>query len=293
MKSLLRDIWRSRLAYLFVAPALILVLAIRFYPTLDAFHLSLYDMHLGRPTRFVGLANYAGLLSDQRLIGDLWVTLMFTVSSVVLSFGLGFLFALLLWRAGRGFTFFRTVLFLPYVIALIVVALMWRWLLDPVQGLLNYLLVFAGFSPVAFLSLPITAFWALVAVAVWNLYPFPMILLLAGLTAIPQELYAAARVDGVGAWQQFRDITLPLLRPTLFITLTMVTLFALYAVDIPFALTGGGPVNSTEVLGVRLYIEAFQYFNRGYASAIGVLVLAINTVLVVGYGRIFRSKVYY
>lgn len=293
MKSFLRDIWRSRLAYLFVAPALILVLAIRFYPTLDAFRLSLYDVHLGRPTRFVGLANYASFLSDQRLIGDLWVTLVFTLSSVVLSFGLGFLFALLLWRAGRGFTFFRTVLFLPYVIALIVVALMWRWLLDPVQGLLNYLLVFAGFNPVPFLTLPITAFWSLVVVAVWNLYPFPMILLLAGLTAIPQELFAAAQVDGVGSWQQFRDITLPLLRPTLFITLTMVTLFALYAVDIPFALTGGGPVNSTEVLGVRLYIEAFQYFNRGYASSIGVLVLAVNTALVVGYGRIFRSKVYY
>lgn len=293
MQLLLRDIWRSRLAYLFVGPAVLFVLGIRLYPTLDAFRLSLYDMHLGRPTRFVGLANYAGLLSDQRLIGDLWVTLVFTVATVVLSFGLGFLLALLLWRAGRGFTFFRTALFLPYVIALIVVALMWRWLLDPVQGLLNYILVMTGGDPVPFLARPATALWALVVIAVWNLYPFPMILLLAGLTAIPQELYAAARVDGVGAWRQFRDITLPLLRPTMFITLTMVTLFSLYAVDLPFALTGGGPANSTEVLGVRLYVEAFKYFNRGYASTIGVLTLAINAVLVVGYGRIFRSKSYY
>ncbi len=293
MKPLLRDIWRSRLAYLFVGPAFLLVIGIRLYPTLDAIRLSLYDMHLGRPTRFVGLENYVDLLSDQRLLLNLRVTVLFTIATVVLSFALGFLFALLLWRASRGFTFFRTVLFLPYVIALIVVALMWRWLLDPVQGLLNFLLVAAGGDPTPFLSRPITALWSLVAVAVWNLYPFPMILLLAGLTAIPQELYAAARVDGVGRWQQFRDITMPLLRPTMFITLTMVTLFSLYAVDLPLALTGGGPANSTEVLGVRLYVEAFQYFNRGYASAIGVLILVINTALVVGYGRIFRSKTYY
>ncbi|MCL5074484.1 MAG: sugar ABC transporter permease [Chloroflexi bacterium] len=293
MKPLLREIWRWRQAYLFMAPAVLLVLAIRFYPTLDAIRLSFYDMHLGRPTRFVGLENYVTMLSDQRLITNLRITAIFAASTVVLSFILGFGFALLLWRASRGFTFFRTVLFIPYVIALIVVALMWRWLLDPVQGLLNYLLTSAGFESVLFLARPITAMWSLIIVAVWNLYPFPMVLLLAGLTSIPQELYAAARVDGVGAWQQLTQITLPLLRPTMFITLTMLTLFSLYAVELPLALTSGGPALSTEILGVRLYVEAFQYFNRGYASTIGVLTLAINIVLVVLYGRIFQSKAYY
>lgn len=293
VRRLLRDIWRWRLAYLFVGPAILLVLSVRLYPTLDAIRLSLYDMHLGRPTRFIGLGNYVSLLSDDRLWINLRVTAIFACATVVLSFAIGFLLALLLWRASRGLSFFRTVLFIPYVIALIVVALMWRWLLDPVQGLLNHVLVLVSGEPLPFLARPVTALWSLIIVAVWNLYPFPMILLLAGLTAIPQELYAAARVDGVGAWRQFTGITLPLLRPTMFITLTMVTLFSLYAVDLPFALTGGGPASATEVLGVRLYVEAFQYFNRGYASTIGVLILAINTILVVLYGRLFRSRTYY
>lgn len=290
MKYQLREIWNWRLAYLFVAPAVLLVLGVRLYPSLDAIRLSLYDMHLGRPTSFVGLQNYIDLWTDDRLLNNLRVTAAFSLATVVLSFLLGFLFAFLLWRAIRGFTLFRTVLFIPYVVALIVVALMWRWLLDPVQGLLNYVLAAVGMEAVPFLARPPSAFWALIAVAVWNLYPFPMILLLAGLTAIPQELYAAARVDGVGAWRQFTDITLPLLRPTMFITLTMVTLFALYAVELPLALTGGGPAGATEVMGVRLYVEAFQYFNRGYASTIGVLILAINASLVVLYSRVFRSN---
>jgi ABC-type sugar transport system permease subunit len=293
VRQLLRDIWRWRLAYVFVAPAVLVVLVMRFYPTLEAVRLSLYDMHLGRPTRFVGLQNYLDLFSDQRLINNLRVTAVYAVAVVGLSFAVGFMLALLLWRVGRGLSFFRTVFFVPYVIALVVVALMWRWLLDPVQGLLNYLLTSVGVAGIPFLARPASALGALIAVAVWNMYPFPMVLLLAGLTAIPQDLYAAARVDGVGAWQQFTDITLPLLRPTMFITATMLTLQALYAIELPFALTGGGPAGATEVLGVRLYIEAFQFFNRGYASTIGILVLAINVALVVLYGRVFRSKAYY
>jgi multiple sugar transport system permease protein len=293
MRAFLRDIWRWRLAYLFVAPAVILVLGIRLVPALDAIRLSLYDMRLGRPTRFIGLENYSNLLTDTRLFNNIGVTFVYTFFTVTLSLLLGLAFALMLRRAIRGFTFFRTVLFIPYIIAPVVVALMWRWLIDPAQGLFNFVIESFGGQAIPFLSRPTVALWTLIIVAVWNLYPFPMVLLLAGLSAIPDELYRAARVDGIGSWRQFTGITLPLLRPTMFITITMLTLLAFYAVELPLALTRGGPANATEILGVRLYIEAFEYFNRGYAAALGVLILAINVVLITFYNRIFRSQTYY
>jgi ABC-type sugar transport system permease subunit len=120
-----------------------------------------------------------------------------------------------------------------------------------------------------------------------------MVMLLAGLSSIPTELYAAAQVDGISVWRQFREITLPLLRPTMFITITMLTLFAFYAVELPLSLTRGGPADATMVLGIRLYVEAFEYFNRGYASTLGILILVINVVLVLFYQRIFRARAYY
>lgn len=293
MKSLARSVWRWRIAYLFLVPATFLVLSIRFLPALEAVRISFFDMHVGRPIRYVGFGNYQNLFSDSQLLNNLRVTAIYTVSVVLLSFVVGFAFALLLQHARKGFTFFRTVLFIPYVIAPVVVALMWRWLVDPVQGLFNHVIILMGGQPIPFLSRPTTALLTLIVVAVWNLYPFPMILLLAGLNAIPIELYAAARVDGVGAWRQFTSITIPLLRPTMFITLTMLTLFAFYAVELPLALTRGGPAHATSVLGVRLYVEAFEYFNRGYAATLGVLILVINIFLVLFYQRIFRSKAYY
>ena len=293
MKTLLRNVWRWHIAYVFIGPAVILVLGVRFLPALDAIRLSLFDMHLGRPIQYVGLDNYFSLLSDGQLLNNLRVTAIYTVSTVILSFTIGFALALLLQSARAGFTCFRAILFIPYVVAPVVVALMWRWLVDPVQGLFNYFIVLLGGEAIPFLSRPILALVTLIVVAVWSLYPLPMVLLLAGLNSIPGELYSAARVDGVSAWRRFTGITLPLLRPTMFITLTMLTLFAFYAVELPLALTRGGPAHATSVLGVRLYIEAFEYFNRGYASTLGVLILVINVLLVLFYQRIFRSKAYY
>lgn len=288
--SLVRRIWYHRSAYLFLAPALLIVLVVRFVPTLAAIRLSLYDAAVGRPARFVGLANYQRLFEDPQFYANLRITALFTISVVVLSLLLGLLLALLLHRVLFGFGLLRTGLFLPYVIMPVVVAMMWRWMADPVRGVLNYGLILVGAEPIAFLSRPTASLILLVIVAVWNLYPFPMILFLAGISSIPPQLYRAAQVDGIGGWRQFREITLPLLKPTLFITTTTLTLFALYAVELPLALTQGGPARATEVLGIRLYVEAFEYFNRGFASAIGVVILLLNVVLVLAYGRLFASK---
>jgi ABC-type sugar transport system permease subunit len=288
--SLMQRIWYHRTAYLFVLPAILVVLFVRLLPTLEAIRLSLYDAPMGRPARFVGLANYQRLFTESQFYLNLRITAFFTLSVVVLSLLAGLLLALLLRRAFVGFDLLRTGLFLPYVVMPVVVAMMWRWMADPVRGILNFGLNLLGFESIAFLSRPLPALILLVIVATWNLYPFPMIMFLAGLSTIPEHLYQAARVDGIGRLRQFFEITLPLLKPTLFITTTTVTLFALYAVELPLALTQGGPASSTEVLGIRLYVEAFEYFNRGFASAIGVVILVINVLLVLLFGQLFTAK---
>jgi len=272
---------RPNPAWLLVAPALVAIGLFFFVPVLASLALSLTDFDVysvGDPSRlrFVGLANYSGLLSEPRFWTALRNTLYFVVVGGPLSVAVSLGTALLLHaRALRWRPFFRTVLFLPVVTTLVAVAVVWRALYHPRHGLLNLLLAHLGIAPIDWLGDPAWAMPAIILLAIWKNFGFNMIIFLAGLQAIPERLYEAARLDGAGPAQQFRWVTLPMLAPTfLFVAvLTMIGYFQLFAE--PYVMTQGGPGNATLSVVLLMYEEGFRWWNMGHGAAIAFVLFAI------------------
>ncbi|AIF46204.1 carbohydrate ABC transporter permease [Dyella japonica] len=272
---------RQHAAWGFLAPAL-LVLGIFFLlPVIAAFGLSLTDYDLYaladiRHLRFVALHNYWDLLHQPKFWSALGHTFYFVVVGVPLSILVSLGAALLLnspWV--RGKTFFRTALFAPVVTTVVAVAVVWRYIFNTKYGLLNYVLGLVGIHPVDWLGDPHWAMPAIILFAVWKNFGYNMIILLAGLQAIPGDLYEAARIDGASVVQQFRHITLPMLRPTLLMVaiLTVSGYFQLFAE--PYVMTEGGPLQSTTSVLYLMYNEGFKWWNFGTASAVAFLLFVI------------------
>ncbi len=268
-------------AYWFIAPALTLIAVFFFLPVVGALLLSFTDFDiyaLGNldNLRFVGLANYGRLLQDPLFWTALRNTLYFVLVGGPLSVGVSLLAALLLnSRLLRWQGFFRAALFLPVVTTLVAVAVVWRYLYQPRYGLLNYGLSRLGIAPIDWLGDPAWAMPAIILLAVWKNFGFNMIIFIAGLQSIPAPLYEAARIDGAGAWQQFRYLTLPMLAPTfVFVTvITMIGYFQLFAE--PYVMTQGGPSNRTLSVVLLMYREGFRWWNMGYAAAVAFVLFAI------------------
>ncbi|TMH62308.1 MAG: sugar ABC transporter permease [Betaproteobacteria bacterium] len=236
-----------------------------------------------RNLRFVGLSNYVSLLQTPLFWQAFGNTLYFVVVGVPLSIGVSLGAALLLHsRLARFKTFFRTALFAPVVTTLVAVAVIWRYLFNTRYGLLNYALGGVGIQPIDWLGDPHWAMPAIIVFAVWKNFGYNMIILLAGLQAIPPELYEAARIDGASLWRQFRYVTLPMLAPMLFMVgiLTVAGYFQLFAE--PYVMTQGGPLQSTVSVLYLMYDEGFKWWNLGSASAVAfVLFLLIFAVTAV------------
>ena len=240
---------------------------------------------------FVGAWNYVQLLSDERFWAACWTTLYFTGLSVGAELLLGFALALVLdgLTTGRGGSsrWAQVMIVVPWAIPTVVSAQIWAWLYQPDYGLLNYLLQRGGLitQPIDWLADPDWAIHAAVVMDVWKTTPLAALLLLAGLKTVPQDLYAAARIDGAGAWQQFRQITLPLLMPVVVIVLVFRTMDAVRVFDAVYVLTGGGPGNSTETLSIYAYKTLFQTLQFGYgstlATAMFLVVAALSSVYLV------------
>ncbi len=272
-------------AWWFVAPALSVIGVFFFLPVLAALALSLTDFDiyaladLGN-LRLVGLQNYARLLATPLFWQALGNTLYFVVIGVPLSVTASLGAALLLHsRLVRFRGFFRTALFAPVVTTLVAVAVIWRYLLDPRYGWLNYALGSLGIHPIDWLGDPHWAMPAIIVFAVWKNFGYNMIILLAGLQSIPAELYEAARIDGASAGLQFRHVTLPMLAPVLALVniLTVAGYFQLFAE--PYVMTQGGPLQSTMSVLYFMYEEGFKWWNLGSASAVAfVLFLFIFCV---------------
>jgi len=268
-----------RLALALMAPALLAILGVAFFPILRTMWISLHTRVLNEPglgQPFVGLQNYVDLVvgSDGRLLASLANTLKFTVSSVSLELVLGLLIALLIHREFTGRGLVRASVLVPWAIPTAISSLMWRFIFDDRLGLLNDILARIGLIDgyQAWLGNPKTAMAAIVATDVWKTTPFMALLLLAGLQVIPWDLYEAARVDGAGAWTSFWRITLPLLKPAMLVALVFRTLDAFRAFDIVFVMTGGGPANSTETITVYGYKTLMRYLDFGHGSAIAVII---------------------
>jgi len=270
--------------YLFLAPALILIGVFFMLPVIAALVLSLtdYDIYavadIGN-ARFLGLGNYARLIQSPDFWKALRNTLYFAVVGGPLTIALSLAAAMLLnnklvrWRG-----FFRTAFFTPFVTTLVAVAIVWRYLYHPQYGLFNYALGMIGISPIDWLGDPRWAMPAIILMAAWKNFGYNMLIFIAGLQSIPEDLYEAAHLDGASALQRFRYVTLPMLGPTLVFVavITMIGYFQLFAE--PYVMTRGGPLRSTTSIVLLMYEEGFRWWRMGYAAALAFVLFAIILV---------------
>ncbi len=273
----------NRLApYVMVAPAVLVIGFGCLYPTLLAGRLGFFDWALGvswTEASWAGLGNFAAALVDPAVHASFMVSILFAAVVVAIEMALGTALALLLERPIRGMSVFRTLFITPMMIAPIVVGLIWRYLFDTQYGLANWAISLVGIPAQTWLADPVLAFGAIVVSDVWQWTPFVIIMVLAGLQNLDQAALEAARIDGATPWQVIRRIKLPMLAPVLVITALMRVIDAFRVLEVIYALTFGGPGNSTEVLPLLIYKTAFVGQQLGYASAISVYLLIMVVLL--------------
>jgi multiple sugar transport system permease protein len=281
----------ARSGYLFIFPAALTLGLLVLYPLLSGFYISAFNTNLVNRWKFVGVDYYVQALSDPAFLRSLVITLTYAVMVVGGTVVVGTALALLLNREMRFRTVYRAVLILPWLFPEVVVALLWKWIFNPIYGMSNHLLMTLGVvdAPVQWLDDPGTAFWSVVVASVWKGYPLVMILVLAGLQSIPKELYEAASIDGANKVQLFRHITLPGLAPVLVVTVILETVWWFKHFTIVWLLTAGGPVDATNVVSIAIYRTAFQNFQFGRAASSAVIVFFICLAISIVYRRVIRD----
>ncbi|WP_405792499.1 carbohydrate ABC transporter permease [Streptomyces sp. NBC_01506] len=268
----------ARAGLLFVAPMLLLFLMFRFGPVLGAGFLSLTDYRLSGEWEFIGAENYSRLIDDALFWESLGVTVTYTAVYVPLTVGLALGTAMLLHRTLWLRGFFRGVFFLPYVTSVVLAAVIWKWIYEVEDGLLNSALGALSFGSVDFLGSDSLVLPSIAATSAWKGFGYSMLILLAGLQSIPKSVTEAATIDGADGWQRFRHITLPMLRPVLFFVLVIEAIQAFQVFDQMYVMTAGGPVRSSYSLVYFLYDTGFKYFDFGYASALGLVLFVVVLV---------------
>jgi len=280
----------ERVGYLFILPSFVHLILFLVIPLVFSLYLSFTDW---RGTNFysapfVGTANYEFMLGDRRWWNAMANSGYYTLLSVPLGMAASLLIALVMNMKLRGVNLFRTLFFMPVISSWVAVSVIWITLLDPQAGLVNYALQSLGLPTVNWLGDPASAMPSLVLITIWKGAGFNMVIWLAGLQAIPQEMYEAAAIDGANSWQSFWRITLPLLKPTTFF-LAITGVIGSFQVFSPvYVITGGGPRGSTDVAVHRIYLRAFESFDMGYASALAWVLFAVIfafTLLQVWYMR--------
>ena len=277
---------QRRLAYLLIAPAVVLMLAVTGYPILYAFWLSLHRYNLASPadTAFVGLANYTTILTDKYWWTAFFVTVIITVISVAIEFALGLALALVMHRTIFGKGLVRTAILIPYGIVTVAASYSWYYAWPPGTGYLANLLP-DGSAP---LTQQIPSLAVIIGAEVWKTTPFMALLLLAGLALVPDDLLKAAEVDGAGAWTRLTRVIIPLIKPAILVALLFRTLDAFRIFDNIYVLTGGS--NDTGSVSILGYDNLFKAFNLGLGSAISVLVFLCVAVIAFIYIRLFGAS---
>jgi multiple sugar transport system permease protein len=273
-------LWRRlephRAGYLFILPMLVLFLLFRIWPTIQGVLLSFQDYRINGGSTWLGFENYRDLFADDIFWGALKVTATYVVISVPLTTISALALALLINRAIRGITLYRAIYFLPYVTSLVMVSVIWLWVYRVDGGLLNGILVGIGLDPVRWLQDKNLVIPSLAIMAAWKGVGYSMMILLAGLKAIPESLTEASQVDGATSWQTFWRITLPNLRPVLFFVVVIESIGAFQVFDPMYVMTNGGPIRASYSLVYMLYDESFKFQNFGYSAAIGMVLFAIT-----------------
>ena len=274
--AFLGKLYQARWAYFFIAPAYLFFAIFVLYPLLQGLFLSFFKADLSATRTFVGLDNFVRLARDQAFLRAIRNTFLFVLGIVPLAMLISISVAVLIYPLSKhAQTFFRMAFYLPGVASGVILSLVWLWIYQPTYGLLNYFTGLLGFAPIAWLG---STQWALPALALvvlsWILGQ-PIILFLAALGAIPPELTDAAMIDGAGPLTRLWRITLPLMRPTILFVLLTQTIGVMQIVVVVILMTRGGPANATQTIVYRIYETAFDFYEFGYASAMGVVLLVI------------------
>ncbi|WP_414131712.1 carbohydrate ABC transporter permease [Rhizobium jaguaris] len=290
-----RERSEARTALLLALPAIILIVLFVLLPIVAVVFLGFTDFQLGAKSfRFVAFENFAHLLRDRTFQKSLWNTTIYTIIVAPVSIVLGLGVALLIESEGIGRSFFRTAYFLPVASLIVAMATVWQYLFHPTIGPINAMLADIGLPRPNWLGSSATALYSLSIIGIWQSVGFNMVLFLAGLTAIPRELYAAAEVDGAkSALDRFWLVTWPMLGPTTLFVTTISIINAVKVFDTVKTLTDGGPNHASEVLLFTIYQEGFVYLEVGYASAMTTVFLAILVVLTFLQYRVLDRQVHY
>ncbi|BAX93055.1 carbohydrate ABC transporter permease [Mycobacterium shigaense] len=282
--------WAGRL---FVAPNLLAVAVFLLFPLGFSLYMSFQRWDVFNPPRFVGLDNFEQLFtSDPLFLIAIRNTVVFTIGTVVPTVVVSLIVAGVLNRKVKGITIFRTIVFLPLAISSVVMAVVWQFVFNTDNGLLNIMLGWVGIGPIPWLVDPHWAMASLCVLSVWRSVPFATVILLAAMQGVPGTVYEAAKIDGAGEVRQFAFITLPLIRGSISFVVVISIIQAFQAFDMVYVLNGanGGPETSTYVLGIMLFQHAFSFLEFGYASALAWVMFAILLVLTVVQLRITRRR---
>lgn len=281
-----------QLAWLLILPGLALIVLLLLAPVLLAVMDSFRDVRMGDTEGpFVGFANYLALYQDPAFLSALWRSLVWTVANVGLQTAVGLGMALVLHANIRGKIFVRTAALLPYVVPIVVVALVWRFILNPSQGIVSLPHAHGfGDAPTGLLNSEATAFLTTALISVWRFTPFMLILFLARLQTVPRELYDAAAVDGAGYWRTFSAVTLSWLKPVIVVAMLLRTLWIFADFDIIYLMTAGGPLQSTTTLPLLVRAAGFAENDAGKASAVGTVIALILLVVYIIYLKVFDKN---
>lgn len=287
---------RSEKKYIvcFFAPAMVILIGFAGYITVELFYLALTRWNIKSPTpTFIGIKNFIDIAVDVNFWRALSITSIFTVCSVTLEIVLGFIVAFALFRKIAGLGIVRTLVIIPMAMTPVVVAMFWKIIYDPTLGPLNYFLSLVGITGPEWLSSTRIALFSLILVNVWEWMPFSFLVITAGMSALPKDVYDAAMIDGANFFQIIYKITVPMLKQVLLVLILLRTIDALKTFDLVFVMTHGGPGDVTQILPFYIYLKGFKWFDLGYASALSVVLLFFVMLIVRTYINNTGIKVFY
>ena len=276
----------------FITPTLAVLLVIITYPLLYGVYISLFNTNLVNKWQFVGGKYYASILQNKEFYESVWITLKYTIFVVAGHFVLGMILATIINKPFPGRLLFRTILLLPWVMPDVSIALIFKWIFNPVYGIANQILQDIGLihAPIEWFSVGTTAFISVVVISIWKGYPLIMLLILAGLQSISENLTEAAKIDGASTWQIQRYIVLPGLKPVMLSALILDTVWWFKHFTIVWITTNGGPDGATNLLSISIFKEAFDNLRFGKAAALAVLVFFICYVIGVVYRKVLDNE---
>ncbi len=289
-QNLLQNIFNNErfAGWVFILPALLGTLIFIVIPVICSFGLSFTKWDLLNPIRFVGLDNYKEIFSEALFFKIFWNTVVFAISTSVLGVIIPLVLACILNSKIRGSEFYKTAYFLPFITPMIVIGVVWEWIFDPNIGLLNHILhLHINWLYDTHYAMP-----ALIIVSVWKLIGYNMVIFLSSLSGISQSMFEAATIDGATPFQTFKNVTIPLLSPSIFFVVIITAISSFQVFDLIYLMTQGGPLDSTNVLVYAIYKNAFEYFNVGKASAIAYVLFFIILVLTLVQWSLRKKLVY-